>query len=92
VDESRATFEWGDPNFDSLRGFVRENLNWTKNDIAKYLDITEKRHAEIKLRRKGTLDNYFKTRHKIQHKESSRVNRAINELKKKKKRVKLNLT
>ena len=60
VDSSKDSFTWGEPSFMQIRAFALEQLSWKESDIVKYVDIVEKRVAELRQKRKGTLDNYFK--------------------------------
>ena len=59
VDKSLESFTWGEPDFKAIRSFARMKLNWRPNDIQRYVDVTEKRTAELKKKRKGTLESYF---------------------------------
>ena len=43
VDESKDSFTWGEPNFTKIREYASEELNWSVNEMTKYVDIVEKR-------------------------------------------------
>ena len=60
VDRSEESLTWGKPDFGQIRRFVKTELNWRESEIAKYVDIVEKRVKEMAIKKRGQLENYFK--------------------------------
>lgn len=89
VDQSKDTFTWGDPDFAEIRRYALDQLNWKEVEMTKYVDVVEKRVAELKRKRKGTLDNYFKTAPVSSSDivQSRRVGQAVADLKHKRRKI-----
>ncbi len=60
MDTSEEPFSWSEPSFKALRDFSLRNLNWSGRDIDQYLTQVQKRMQELKNKKKGTIDQYFK--------------------------------
>ena len=60
MDTSEEAFSWSEPSFKALRDFSLRNLNWSGRDIDQYLTQVQKRMQELKNKKKGTIDQYFK--------------------------------
>ena len=89
VDQSKDTFTWGNPEFDKIRTFAQRQLNWRQSEVTKYVDIVEKRVLELKQKRKGTLENYFKAAPVkiVASVSSNRIGQAMVDLKHKRRKV-----
>ena len=83
VDPSLEKFSWGDPDFSEIRDFAKTKLGWRPTEIQRLVDVTEKRFAELKLKRRGTLDNYFGKKQVVAELRGTRIGQATIDLKNK---------
>ena len=83
VDPSLEKFSWGDPDFNEIRDFAKTKLGWRPTEIQRLVDVTEKRFAELKLKRRGTLDNYFGKKQVVAELRGTRIGQATIDLKNK---------
>ena len=90
VDKSLEKFSWGEPDFNEIRDFAKAKLGWRPTEIQRLVDVTEKRYAELKIKRRGTLENYFGKKEVVAQVKGTRIGQATIDLKnklKKKRRV-----
>jgi hypothetical protein len=73
VDTSAEPFTWSEPAFRLLTDFAVRNLHWTTRDIDQYLNQVSKRMKELQLKKKGTIDQYFKKEERFAQIQSVRV-------------------
>jgi DNA excision repair protein ERCC-5 len=60
VERSRESFTWGDINWEALKRFALERLNWPYHKTDQYLEpLRRNLHAQQRETRQQSIDSYF---------------------------------
>ncbi|CAG8680170.1 12377_t:CDS:2, partial [Cetraspora pellucida] len=78
VDDSKVQFEWGFPDLDDLRSYLKENLSWSETKVNETLvPLNEKDENAKKINTQTSLDDFFDLSSNNRKHKSARIQRVV---------------